>query len=207
MNTNTAFDTTPSLAPLPMLTRFFRFASSGDRLAMGLLRIGLVVVLVWIGCLKFVDYEADSIVPFVANSPLLRFVYRFPAPEYRHYSNREGEAIPQNHVWHQANRTYPVSYGLGVIIVSIGLLIACHPVSPQLSALGSLLLIGMAFTTLSFLVTTPEAWVHGATSAVNGFPFLAGAGRLVVKDLIMLGAAFVTLADSAKRYLLSHPQI
>jgi uncharacterized membrane protein YkgB len=65
----------------------------------------------------------------------------------------------------------------------------------------------MAFTTLSFLVTTPEAWVHSATSAVNGFPFLAAAGRLVIKDLIMLGAAFVTLADSAKRYLHSHPQI
>jgi uncharacterized membrane protein YkgB len=206
MNANAAFDSTPSLAPLPTLTRFFRFASSGDRLAMGLLRIGLVVVLVWIGGLKFVDYEADSIVPFVANSPLLRFVYRFPSPEYKHYSNREGEAIPQNHAWHQANRTYAVSYGLGVIIVSIGLLIACYPVSPQLSALGSLLLIGMAFTTLSFLVTTPEAWVHSAT-AVNGFPFLAGAGRLVIKDLIMLGAAFVTLADSAKRYLHSHPHI
>jgi len=96
---------------------------------------------------------------------------------------------------------------LGIIIVSIGLLIACYPVSPQLSALGSLLLIGMAFTTLSFLVTTPEAWVHSATSTVNGFPFLAGAGRLVVKDLIMLGAAFVTLADSAKRSLPGHRHI
>jgi uncharacterized membrane protein YkgB len=174
---------------------------------MGLLRIALVVVLLWIGGLKFADYEADSIVPFVANSPLLHFVYRFPAPEYKHYSNREGEAIPQNHAWHDANQTYPVSYGLGLIEISIGLLIGCYPVSPKLSALGSLLLIGMAFTTLSFLITTPEAWVHSATSAVNGFPFLAGAGRLVIKDLIMLGSAFVTLVDSANRYLHSHPQI
>jgi uncharacterized membrane protein YkgB len=206
MNANVVLDT-PSLAPPPMLFRFFRFASSADRFAMRLLRMGLVVVLVWIGGLKFVDYEADSIVPFVANSPLLRLLYRFPAPEYKHHVNREGEAIPQNHAWHQANRTYPVSYGLGVIIVSIGLLIACYPVSPRVSALGSLLLIGMAFTTLSFLVTTPEAWVHSATSTVNGFPFLAGAGRLVVKDLIMLGAAFVTLADSAKRSLPGHRHI
>jgi hypothetical protein len=52
MNANAAFDTTPSLANLPMLTRFFRFASSGDRFAMGLLRVGLVVVLVWIGGLE-----------------------------------------------------------------------------------------------------------------------------------------------------------
>ena len=31
-----------------------------------------------------------------------------------------------------------------------------------------------------------------------GFPLLSGAGRLVVKDVIMLGAAAVTMADSAK---------
>jgi uncharacterized membrane protein YkgB len=34
-----------------------------------MLRIGLIIVLLWIGALKFADYEADSIVPPVANSP------------------------------------------------------------------------------------------------------------------------------------------
>jgi uncharacterized membrane protein YkgB len=34
--------------------------------------------------------------------------------------------------------------------------------------------------------------------AHHGFPYLSGRGRLVVKDVIMLGAALVTLADSAK---------
>ena len=38
-------------------------------------------------------------------------------------------------------------------------------------------------------------------TAANGFPFLAGPGRLVIKDAIMLGAAVVTLADSAKAAL------
>ena len=49
-------------------------ASKLDRVAMGMLRIALVIVLVWIGGLKFVDYEADSIVPLVANSPLMNFL-------------------------------------------------------------------------------------------------------------------------------------
>ena len=35
----------------------------------------------------------------------------------------------------------------------------------------------------------------------HGFPYLSGAGRLVVKDCIMLGAAIVTMADAAKAYL------
>ena len=37
--------------------------------------------------------------------------------------------------------------------------------------------------------------------SAHGFPYLSGMGRLVIKDAIMLGAAFVTLADSARSYL------
>jgi len=37
----------------------------------------------WIGGLKFVPYEAESIVPFVANSPVMKFFYAKPAPEYQ----------------------------------------------------------------------------------------------------------------------------
>jgi len=59
----------------------------------------------------------------------------------------------------------------------------------------------MACSTLSFLVTTPEAWVSGPGNSVHGFPFLALPGLLVVKDSIMLGAAILTMADSAKTYL------
>jgi hypothetical protein len=39
--------------------------------------------------------------------------------------------------------------------------------------------------------------------ADHGFPFLSGKGRLVIKDVIMLGAAMVTMADSAAVYLRS----
>jgi uncharacterized membrane protein YkgB len=88
-----------------------------------------------------------------------------------------------------------------VAIVSIGLLIALGAVWPQLGFAGSSLLVLMSFTTLSFLITTPEVWVPNAGDMAYGFPFLAGPGRLVVKDAIMLGGAFVTLADSAKAYL------
>ena len=40
-----------------------------DRLGISLTRVGLVVVLVWIGGLKMYRYEDEGIVPFVANSP------------------------------------------------------------------------------------------------------------------------------------------
>jgi len=169
-----------------------------DRVAMGMLRAALVIVLLWIGSLKFVDYEADSIVPLVANSPVMSFLYHRPA-EYRTHMNKEGELNPEHRAWHREIGTYTFSHGLEV---GIGLLIALYPVKPELSALGSCLLILMSCTTLSFLTTTPEAWVPALGDANHGFPFLSGAGRLIVKDFIMLGAAIVTLADSAKASLL-----
>jgi hypothetical protein len=49
--------------------RIYAVAASLDGLGMNLLRLGLVIVLVWIGGLKFARYEAEGIVPLVANSP------------------------------------------------------------------------------------------------------------------------------------------
>jgi uncharacterized membrane protein YkgB len=188
-------------ADVSLAQRIFSMAAGLDRIGMGLLRLALVVVLVWIGGLKFARYEADSIVPLVSNSPLMSFFYHHPAPEYRPYMNKEGELNPAHRQWHETNGTYPFAIGLGLVIVTIGVLIALHPLLPQLAAVGSFLLILMSFTTLSFLVTTPEAWVPALGDTAHGFPYLSGVGRLVVKDAIMLGAAVVTLADSAKAYL------
>lgn len=180
----------------------FLTLSKLDRVAMGMLRASLVIVLVWIGGLKFVSYEADSIVPLVANSPLMNFLYKQPK-DYPRQMNKEGELNPQHRAWHRNNGTYTFSHGLGVVIVCIGLLITLYPIKPEASAIGSALLILMSCTTLSFLITTPEAWVPALGDANHGFPYLSGAGRLIVKDCIMLGAAAVTLADSAKAVLRS----
>jgi len=178
-------------------------AAKLDRVGVGLLRLGLIIVLCWIGGLKFADYEADGIVPLGANSPLMSFFYHYPAPEYRQYMNKEGEVIPAHQQWHKSNGTYSFSHGLGGVIVLIGVLIATYPILPQVSAVGSFLLILMSLTTLSFLVTTPEAWVPALGASTHGFPYLSGAGRLIIKDAIMLGAAVVTLADSARTWLAS----
>jgi uncharacterized membrane protein YkgB len=59
----------------------------------------------------------------------------------------------------------------------------------------------MALTTLSFLITTPEAWVPALGDANHGFPYLSGVGRLIVKDSIMLGAAVLTMAEAARESL------
>ena len=180
--------------------KLFELASRMDRAGVAVTRIGLIVVLFWIGGLKAFRYEADGIVPFVANSPFMSFFYADPG-SYQSHKNPEGKLVPENRAWHEANRTYEFAFGLGTVIVLYGLLLCLHPWKPEAAALGSVLVFVMSFVTLSFLITTPECWVPALGDAQHGFPYLSGAGRLVLKDAIMMGAALVTMADSAKAYL------
>lgn len=180
--------------------RLLEGAAQCDRIGLAVTRLGLIVVLVWIGGLKVARYEADGIVPFVANSPLMRFFYQDPAG-YRDHRNPEGALVPSNRAWHEANGTYPFALGLGAVIVLYGLMLCAHPIWPGVAALGSALVFVMSLVTLSFLITTPECWVPNLGDSTHGFPYLSGAGRLVIKDAIMMGASLVTMADSARQAL------
>ncbi|WP_010584039.1 DUF417 family protein [Schlesneria paludicola] len=180
--------------------KLFEMAANMDKAGVVVTRIGLIVVLLWIGGLKAFRYEADGIVPFVANSPTMSFFYTDPG-SYKSHKNPEGALVPENRAWHEANGTYTFAYGLGSVIVIYGLLLCLHPLYPQAATVGSFLVFTMSFVTLSFLITTPECWVPALGDAQHGFPYLSGAGRLVIKDAIMMGAALVTMADSAKASL------
>lgn len=184
-----------------MLNRFFRYAARQQNTGLHAARWGIVIVLLWIGGLKAFRYEAAGIVPFVANSPTMNFFYKYEAPEYRKHMNKEGEYKPENIAWHKENNTYNFSYGLGALIVLIGLMIAMYPIWPGVSAVGSFLAFIMSLVTLSFLITTPETWVPSLGDTEHGFPYLSGAGRLVIKDVIMLGASIATMAQAARKYL------
>ena len=183
------------------MEKIFRCAAKLQNTGIHLTRIAIVVVLLWIGGLKVFNYEAVGIVPFVANSPTMNFFYKYEQPAYKKYMNKEGEYKAENIAWHKENNTYIFSYGLGAVIVLIGVMIALYPVLPAVSAVGSFLAFIMSLVTLSFLVTTPETWVLPLGDTNVGFPYLSAAGRLVIKDLIMLGAAVVTMAQAANKHL------
>ena len=125
-----------------------------------LIRIAIFIIFVWIGGLKFWNYEAEGIVPFVANSPFMSFFYTKKAPEYKDYKLKEGEFDKVKHDWHEANNTYTFSHGLGIAIMSFGILTLLGIWFPKIGFVGSGLVILMTFGTLSFLVPTPEVWVR-----------------------------------------------
>lgn len=132
------------------------------------LRTGLVLNLLLIGRLKFEDYEVDNIRPLLVSSP-----------PFNRLARRYGERR--------------LARLIGVSEILIGALIAARPLAPKASALGSLAATGMFATTLSFLVTTPEAWHQRRME-----PKLSLAGQFLIKDIVLLGAALFTVAESLR---------
>ena len=188
-----------------MLKSFLYFLVNSQSLFINLTRIAIFIVMIWIGGLKAFQYEADGIVPFVANSPFMSFFYNKNAPEYKEYKNPEGKTVQKNVDWHKENGTYAFAYGLGTVIVIIGLLTLLGIWKAKIGLIGSLMTLVMSIVTLSFLITTPEVYVPNLggdfPTPQYGFPYLSGAGRLVIKDIVMMAAALVCASDSAKRIL------
>jgi uncharacterized membrane protein YkgB len=183
-----------------MKNSIIKFLAGLDQFGKNAVRFGIVIVFLWIGGLKFFPYEADGIVPFVANSPFMSFFYNHP-DTYKKHMNPEGELVPANHHWHEENNTYGFSTALGVFLVSIAVLIALYKVIPIPSMIASVLIFIMTLGTLSFLLTTPESWVPHLNDQNWGFPFLSGRGRLVIKDIVILGGAIITMSETASLYL------
>jgi uncharacterized membrane protein YkgB len=146
-----------------------RGKSSGvEAIGRSLARYGLVLVVAWIGFMKFTAYEGEGIHPFVANSPLMSWVY---GP----LSLRGFSAV------------------LGVVEVAIALLIAARHFSPWACVLGSALAVVMFLTTLSFLATTPGVW----EPTLGGFPALSAIpGQFLIKDVALLGISFWSLGEA-----------
>jgi len=135
-------------------------AQIGEKLSdlgMYVIRYGLVLVIFWIGAMKFTAYEANGIQPLVANSPIMRWLYGFLSVQA--FSNV-----------------------LGVVEIAIAVMIGLRWLSPRVSAVGNMLAILMFLTTLSFLFSTP-----GWEPSLGGFPALAVVpGQFLLKDIVLL---------------------
>ncbi len=102
-----------------------------------------------LACSNSSPYEADSITPFVANSPLMSFFYDMPQ-DYQAHLTHEGELNLAARAWQQANNTYGFSNGLGVVEVAIALLVLANPFSKWLGLLGGVLSFCTPLVTLTF---------------------------------------------------------
>lgn len=140
-----------------------------DALGGHLARYGLVIVIGWIGLMKFTSFEAHGIEPLVANSPLMSWVY-------------------------DVFSVTTFSSLLGVVEVGAAILLAIKPWAPRLSAIGSVVAIGLFVATMTFLFSTPGVF----EAAEGGFPMLSSTGQFLIKDAALLGISVWTLADALR---------
>lgn len=190
------------------------FLTNSQTIFIHLSRFAIFIVMIWIGGLKAYQYEAEGIVPFVANSPFMYFFYENAdktarneegntVKEYELYKNPEGKMVAKHSAWHKLNNTYTFSYGLGSIIVIIGFLTLLGIWFPKIGLWGGLLTAGMSIVTLTFLLSTPEVYVPNLGGDLPtphyGFPYLSGAGRLVLKDIIMMAVGLIIASDCARK--------
>jgi uncharacterized membrane protein YkgB len=151
------------------IQRFSLEKNAFERLGTILIRYGLVLVLGWIGAMKFTPYEAEGIKTLVQTSPFMSWM-------------------------HKVFSLQATSNIIGIAELSAAALIASRPLAPSLSAIGSVLAVFTFLTTLTFLFSLP-----GWEKSLGGFPALSGSGGFLLKDTVLLGAALFTLGDSLAR--------
>ena len=170
MNTNAVSQVLATKKMLVSAVAHPKSPASLEKMGIYVSRYGLVVTLLLIGVLKFSAAEARGIQPFVANSPVMFWLYRIFSLQ-------------------------AVSNLIGMIEILVASLIALRPFSPKISFIGSLGAIITFVLTVTFLFSTPGAfqWSHG-------FPVLGDAGQFLIKDLVLLGASIWTAAESRNAF-------
>lgn len=136
-------------------TRLARLEAAG----VGVLRYGVVFLLVVIGATKFTPWEAAAIEPLVRNSPFLSWL-----PDVLGLRGASGL--------------------IGAMEIATGLAIAARRVTPAISAAGSLAAAGTFLVTLSFLFTTPGALspMHPASAFLAKDVVLLGASLVTAAE-------------------------
>lgn len=135
----------------------------GNRHGETVMLLGLIVVLGWIGGMKFTGPEADGVDPLLKTSPVFNW-------------------------WLTAYFTkQSASNVIGVIELITVVLLTGYWWNRRLFTLGLFLCAVTFITTLSFMVSFSPTWHSG----MGGFPYLSSSGHFLLKDLALLAATFV----------------
>ena len=133
--------------------------------------VSLALIYFGFGAMKFTAYEAEGLVDFVGNSPLLSWTYGI--------TSHRGFAA-----------------ALGALELVIGTLLLCRFVSPALSAAGAALSLGLFLVTLSLMFSTPGMFAPEA----GGFPVISVVpGQFLFKDVGLFAASLWALGESLTR--------
>jgi uncharacterized membrane protein YkgB len=139
-----------------------------------LIRASMVIIFLFFGYQKWFEYEAEVLIPYISNGPLIFWLY--PVFGIR-----------------------GASWFLGVSEWSFGALLFLGFWNKKLGILGA---IGSCITfigTVTIIPFMPNGWAASA----GGFPAMAGNVPFLMKDVVLFAASFYLLRQDVARVSVS----
>ena len=135
-----------------------------------LVRASMVIIFFFFGYQKWFDYEAQTLIPYISNGPLIFWMY--PVFGIR-----------------------GASWFLGVSEWAFGALLFLGFWNKKLGILGALGSCASFIMTLTIIPFMPDGWA----SSAGGFPAMTGNVPFLMKDLVLFAASVYLLRQDVAR--------
>ena len=176
-NTNTVVPATGGISGTGKATAldFFiyiliKFGVLKEGLDYHLVRASMVIIFFFFGYQKWFDYEAQGLIPFINNGPLISWMYPLFGIQ-------------------------GASWFLGVSEWLFGALLFLGFWNEKLGILGAAGSCATFLTTLTIIPFMPDGWAASA----GGFPAMTGNVPFLMKDLVLFAASFYLLKQDVAR--------
>jgi uncharacterized membrane protein YkgB len=145
-----------------------------DDLDYHLIRASMVIIFLFFGYQKWFEYEAQTLIPYISNGPLIFWLY--PVFGIR-----------------------GASWFLGVSEWLFGALLFSGFWNKKLGILGALGSVASFIGTVTIIPFMPDGWAASA----GGFPAMTGNIPFLMKDVVLLAVSFYLLKQDVMRVSLS----
>ena len=147
-----------------------RFGLLKDDLDYHFVRASMVIIFLFFGYQKWFDYEAQILIPYISNGPLISWMY--PVFGIR-----------------------GASTFLGVAEWTFGALIFAGFWNKKAGVLGALGSVATFIGTVTIIPFMPNGWAESA----GGFPAMVGNVPFLMKDVVLLAASVYLLKQDVVR--------
>ena len=137
-----------------------------------LIRVAMVITFFFFGYQKWFSYEAETLIPYISNGPLISWLY--PAFGIR-----------------------GASTFLGVAEWTFGALLLAGFWNKKAGVLGALGSVATFIGTVTIIPFMPNGWAASA----GGFPAMVGNVPFLMKDVVLLAVSVYLLKEDVQRVL------
>ena len=161
-----------------LINIMIKFGLLKDDLDYHLIRASMVIIFFFFGYQKWFEYEAQTLIPYISNGPLIFWMY--PVFGIR-----------------------GASWFLGVSEWLFGALLFAGFWNKKLGILGALGSVASFIGTVTIIPFMPDGWAASA----GGFPAMTGNIPFLMKDVVLLAVSFYLLKQDVMRVSVSAQRV